>query len=640
MGISLAGARTRSEAGSLRGEDARSVDVVLSPRARNRRSRTLLLAVSLVIGIGTGCNPEPRIVILSPTNGSFDSNASVTVAGILVNIDPAAIADVRVNGVSVLPLSGGMFSTTVVLDAGTIANPIVAEVIGNGGSVLRDRVTVIYGDSIADGDFSQDGVALRITEAGINELEPLVTSLVDLDLATLVPPGTLIVDNFCYLDSFLGCLGRVDATVHSSPPPSVSDFGIDMDPMVDFVAADITLFDLFFKVRVQAVTGIGFTCYIDISANTTSILGDYTLDPALIDPSEVDVTQLGGVGVSFSAFNDSTDCDGFLGFIVEFFIGLVIGDLQNDFVRPGLEDFLNAVDGEGNTPVAAAIEVALADLEIAGPIGAALGVNLETPLFDIFQDADGVTLGSDARITASLPDPAAVDLTASYHVDQPFPSFDTLAPNGQPYELGICISASAFNQLLKAEVESGLLITSIDEIDVGFGPLPITAGLLTNLLPAFGVLDPDSALQISVYPTIAPFITGDIGPGGELATLHLAHLLIAIVPIAEPDVMLALVAIDGELGMDAEFSSGELSFTITPPAAEDLSFTLLENPLLASEATLDLLMPQLLALIVPSVAGSLGTFPLPDFLGLELSLVDLDRNGEFISVFLDLSPAP
>jgi hypothetical protein len=359
-----------------------------------------------------------------------------------------------------------------------------------------------------------------------------------------------------------------------------------------------------------------------------------------VDPSEIDVTQLGGANLVFGGFSDSTDCDGFLGFIVEAFIGLVISDLQNDFVKPGLVGFLNAVDAEGNTPVAGAIETALDGIEIAGPIGEALGVSLETPLFDVFEDVDGITLGSDARVTASIPDPNAVDLTASYHVDQVFPTFGPLAPNGQAYDLGVCISASAFNQLLKAEVESGLLITTISEFDFGQGPVPITAGLLATLLPAFGVLAPSELLQMDIRPTVAPFVTGAAGPSGELATLRLAHLEISVVPAVDPAVVLARAAVDGALGLDAQFTGGDLTFTITPPAAQDLSFTLLENPLLANEASLNLLLPQLLALAIPSIGDSLGSFPLPDFLGLQLALVDIDRNGEFISLFLDMSPAP
>jgi hypothetical protein len=49
----------------------------------------------------------------------------------------------------------------------------------------------------------------------------------------------------------------------------------------------------------------------------------------------------------------------------------------------------------------------------------------------------------------------------------------------------MCISSSAFDQLLKAETESGLLISSITELDFGGGPLPLTAGVLAVFLPAF-----------------------------------------------------------------------------------------------------------------------------------------------------------
>jgi hypothetical protein len=603
------------------------------------RRRLLGFAAGIVL-LGAGCGAPPGIMILAPGNGSFEPGASILVTGVVLGIDPAAIADVRVNGVSVLPLTNDMFSTTVSLDPVAIVNPIVAEVIGPSGTVLRDRVTVIAGDSIADGDFSEDSVALRFAEAGLNELEPFVTSQVPLDLATLVPPGTLVVNDFCYQETFLGCIGRVDATVSGNPPPSVGSFSLDIDPATNAVEGDITLFDLFFRTDVVAVTGVGFSCTIDITAATTAIAGDYGLDPDAVDPSVVDVTQLGNVAVSFGAFNDSTDCGGFLGFIVEFFIGLVIADLQNDFVKPGIENFLNTVDVDGNTPLAAAIETALAGIEIAGPIGEALGVSLETPLFDVAEDVDGITFGNDARITASMPAPLAPDLLASYHVDQAFPTFGTLAPNGLPYELGMCISASAFNQLLKAEIESGLLFTTISEFDFGSGPVPITGALLAFLLPAFGVLDPAEVLQVDVVPTLAPFVTGDPGPMGELATLRLAHLGLKIVPVVDPTVTLLEVAVDGELGLDASFTAGDLAFTVTPPTAQDLSFTLLENPLLADEATIDGLLPQLLTLVIPTLGDSLGSFPLPAFLGLELSLVDVDQNGEFISLFLDLSPTP
>jgi hypothetical protein len=603
------------------------------------RPRLEWLIVAFALTVGWGCSPvAPAVVIVTPMHGTFTTAPSVSVTGVVVGIDPSVIADVRVNGVSVPLAPNQTFTTTVALDAVAIANPIVAEVIGDSGSVVRDRVTVMAGDSVADGDFSVESVALQFTEAGLDTLEPSVASLVDFDLATLLPPGTLVINDFCYQDSFAGCLGRVDVTIHGAPPPSVASFAVDVDPQTNFAEGDVILTDMDVTAKVKAVTGVGFTCYIDIHSNTTNIFGDYGLSPDAIDPSAVDVFQLGGIALAFGGFSDSTDCDGFLGFIVEALISLFIGDVQ-DLMQSAIQNFLNTLDGNGNTPIAGAMETALAGVEISGPIGQALGVDLETPLFTVDETTTGITFGSDGRITASLPDPLAVDLLASYHVDELFPTFGTLAPNGMPYHMGLCVSTSTFNQLLKAETESGLLLETLTEFDFGSGPGPITAGLLSLVLPAFAVLDPSEVLHFQIRPTLAPIVTGDLGPGGELALVRAPHLLVTLVAAVDGTVLLQ-AAVDTEVGLDLTVAAGELNFMLGTPTAQDISFTILQNPLLANEAALETLLPALMSLAFPSIADSLGTFPLPAFLGFQLQLVDANRNGEFMSLFLDLAPAP
>jgi hypothetical protein len=614
-------------------------------RLRNSGARVGPLAASLfclgILGVAACGSGPPRVVLFSPLQGTFTTDATIQVDGVLIDVNLDAVADVQVNGISAMPLApGGLFSVTVPLDPTMLEQPITAEVIGESGGILRDRVMVIYGPSVVDGDFSPEGIALRLNEAGLDEIEPLVTGLVPLDLATLVPAGTQVVDDFCYLDSFLGCLGRVDATISGSPPPGLSNFDVAMDSMTDFVAGDVTLYDLFFKVDVFAVTGIGFTCHIDVNASTALILGDYELNPSTVDPEQVDVSQLGGVSVQFANFSDTTNCDGFLGFIVEAFVGLVISDLQNDFVRPGLEDFLNTPDAFGNTPVAGSIETALQAVEIAGPIGAAFGVDLEAPLFAILEDEDGITLGSDARVITTLPDPDAPDLPASFDVDQVFPTFGPLAPNGLPYELAICISASAFNQLLRAETERGLLASTITELTFAFGTAPITGVLLSLLMPPFSALNPSELLQFDIRPTMAPIFSGEPGPNGELATVHLPHLDLVLSPIVDPDTVLLAGSIDVTVGIEANYGVEGLTFLVTPPTPENITVTLLQNPLFVDPERLDTLLPALVSGAVPTIANSLGSFPIPEFLGLELSAVDIARNGDYTALYFDLSPVP
>ena len=48
----------------------------------------------------------------------------------------------------------------------------------------------------------------------------------------------------------------------------------------------------------------------------------------------------------------------------------------------------------------------------------------------------------------------------------------------------------------------------------------------------------------------------------------------------------------------------------------------------------------LFTLAAPTLSDALEAFPLPSFLGLQLSDVEVGREGEFLSLFLDLSPAP
>ena len=597
-----------------------------------------LFLVSLALACGDG---PARVVILSPANGAFTTASTVEVSGVLIDVNLESVDDVQVNGISVGDLNGQpAFVVTIPLDSNQIEQPIVAEVIGESGTLLRDRVTLIVGDSTADGDFSQEGIALRLNDSGLEEIEPLVASLVPLDVASLVPPGTVVEDNYCYSDTWFGCIGRIDAVVSGSPSPSISDFVIDVDSMTDFVAGDIQLQDLYFKMDVIAVTGIGFSCQIEVSASTADIMGDFELLPLASDVEQVDVSQLGDVSVGFSGFSDSTNCDGFLGFIVEFFVGLAVSDLQNNFVKPGLEDFLNAVDPSGNTPIAASIESALDAIEIAGPIGSALGVNLEAPFYDIYMDTDGITFDSDARVVSLEPDPEAVDLDASYDVDQTFPTFGPLSPGGQPYELGISISASAFNQLLKAETESGLLLSTIQEFDLGAGLAPITAGLLAAIFPQFSFLDPSEPLQFVVRPTLAPIFSGDSGPSGQLATLMISHLEFSVVPVVEPSVILLGGIVDVTLGVDVGYAAEGLSFQVETPDPSNVEVILIENPLYVDTPTLELFLPSLVGVAIPTLADSLGSFPLPEFLGLQLDLIEADRVSGYIALFFDLSAAP
>jgi len=425
----------------------------------------------------------------------------------------------------------------------------------------------------------------------------------------------------------------------ANPPPTISNFAIDMSPMVDEIDGTISIFDLQIHLDIDG-TGLVPNCGLRLDAAVTTLPGTYAVEPDPLNPSGVDVQQ-NSISVSFTGFNQTFTsglCDvPIIGDIIQ----AIIGDLAPT-VTQGFQTFLSDPDGSGplDAPVADAIELATVGLDLDGSIGSQIGVNLEAPHFLLAEDINGLTIGTDARITAATPDPTAPDLTASYHVDQVFPNYPALTPvGGFSYDLGLCIGTSAFNQLLKSEIESGLLRQVLTELDLGFGPQPITAGLLALFIPELSNADPNLALELHVLPELAPFTTGAAGPSGELATLQLPSLRINLV---QPgfDVPMFEVIVDAATGLDFGFANDQIAVTIGAVTPGSLNIDIVANRLATNETVLAGVLEFALNQTLPALADSFGGFPLPDLLGLQLSFVEASKNGEFISVFLDLSQGP
>ena len=614
-------------------------------------------SASCTIEPGFACSGAPSVCdlfgieITSPAHGSFTTAASTTVTGRVRDLAPA-LAAVTINGSSVPVNPDGTFTTVLALSASAIFNPIFATVVDTvHGGIAHDRVVVHRGMSVADGAFSAQTVALRLNDSGLDEVEPLVQQLAGsgLNLAALVPVGTVLVNNQCFIDGgFLGCLGRATVSV-ANPPPSFQSFGLATDSMTNFVAGDVTVSNIRVDVNLSG-SGLVPSCPITITANNAFFFGDYALSPDAGNPSNIDVNQVGPLQVSFGGFHTSYGgiCDvPIIGDIIQAFMP----DVQA-LTIDAMRNFLNDPDGAGpqDGPIADAIESALAGVSISGPIGQALGVNLETPLFAVDEDNVGITLGSDARMTKvvgtnpgqCIPPVGAPELTASLAFTEPFPTFGATTPvGGVPYDVAIAISAEAFNQLLKVQTECGLLVTSLTDIDVGFGPLPLTAGVLSLLVPEFGAFPPSTPFRIDIRPTLAPIVTGQAGPAGEITELRVANVLATLVENDGSETVALAVAFDASLGMNLAFLPGGLAIDLSPPAPGSILVAVIRNPLGVNEANLvSNVLPPLIGSLLPDLAGALSSFPLPQFFGLSLGGVEVTRNGQFLSVYANLSPAP
>ncbi len=210
-----------------------------------------------------------------------------------------------------------------------------------------------------------------------------------------------------------------------------------------------------------------------------------------------------------------------------------------------------------------------------------------------------------------------------------------------PYGLAIAVSTEAFNQLLKAQTECGLLTTSISSLDLGTGAVPLTAQVLSIIMPEFAFYPPATPFRIDVKPTLAPIVLGQTGPHGELTTLKLAQLLVSVVKDDGSNFEVLRGAVDAKLGMNFAFTAGALDFNLATPATSDITVAVLRNVLGVNETSLETdVLPPLIATLIPSLAGGLGSFPLPTFFGLELSGIEVARSGEFLSLYVNLVPSP
>ena len=604
---------------------------------------------------GTPCT-RFDVIIDTPVHGIFTTAPSVTITGHYTTLLPGQVA-ITINGVPASSVNqlNRTFSHNLALSSAAIFNPVNVTLTNtSNGDDVHKRIVVIDGPSVADGAFSPQSVALRINDPGLDTLEPIVGQLAgsQLNIGALIPTGTVITDQ-CFIDTFLGCLGSGRVTI-GSPPPSYGSLGFNADSKTNAVTANINVNNIRIDVDIHG-SGLVPNCGLRLTANSLLLSGDYAMQPDASDPSNVDVNLVTPMGVSFAGFNRTFTygiCDAPI-------IGDIISALLPDveaLAVDGIRGFLSDPDGSGpqDSPIADAIETTLAGISIAGPIGQGLGLMLESPLFDVAEDPTGITFGSNARFTVSVgtgpgqcvPPPGAPNLTASYSPASSFPIFGATTPVlHTPYGLGIAISSSAFNQLLRGQTECGLMRASLTTIDIdgpgGAPPLPITSSVLALLAPEFGQLPANTPLRVDIAPTIAPVVTGNPGPNGELTELKISHVAVNIVEPGPETVWLS-GAFDARLGMNFAFlpDGSGLSISISEPNAADLTMNVIYNPLGTNEALLEALLPGLIRTQIPDLAGALAGFPLPQFFGLSLGGVEVSRTGQFMGLYANLTPAP
>ena len=604
---------------------------------------------------GQACTPF-EIFIDSPAHGIFTTANTATITGHYTTLG-AGQAAVTINGVpaSSVNTTNRTFSHTLTLNGSTVFNPVVASLTNTGnGDDVRDRIVVIKGASVADGALSPQSVAMRINDTGLDQVEPLVATLAgdQLDIGAMIPVGTVMADQ-CFLN-VIGCWGSAKVKI-ANPAPSFGGFSLSLDSKANAVGANIAVRDLRLDIDIDG-SGLVPDCGLRVTASQMSLNGDYSLEPDGSNPRFVDVSLAGNFNAGFTGFNYHFTYGLCAAPIIGDIINAIVGPMITNLATDGINGFLGDPDGAGpqDSPIAGAIQDTLAGISISGSVGSGVGMNFDAPLFTVAEDTTGITFGAGASFTTSygtgpgqcVPPPGAPNFSASYAPAEAFPTFGANTPaTSKPYGIGLGISSAAFNQLLRGQTECGLMRTSLTSIDLdgpgGVDPVPITSSLLSLMVPEFGKLPPNTPLRIDVAPTIAPVVTGAAGPGGELTELKIAQMSIDIVEPGPETVWLS-GAFDVRLGLNMAFlpDGSGLAVNVAVPEASDMIMTVIYNPLGTDETQLEQTLPAVFRPLVPSLAGALSGFPVPQFFGLSLKGVEVSKNGGFLSLFANLGATP
>ena len=614
-----------------------------------KRIAAVLTAVLIVVAAGCDRND----LIGSPGNGQIVPGDTVTVTGVLPDDLPVG-GTIDANGVTTTVGADRSWSVDVPQASSGYVTPVEVVYTAPNGVKYQQRTAVVHRDKIDEGQPSPDGVGMRFTNEGLAGLGPVIQSLAGgaFDIGGLLLAQNPIVDQ---QDAFLtfDIVGNVyEAGIGGvSLAPQSTDGGI---------ATPISISDLYVGLNLHITDGglINIDCGLELQIPTTTIDATFDLEPTAGDESTVDVNLVGApvvdtgeVGYEFISGICDTDA-----FLIGDIVDAVAGPQVQALVGDGFATNLGDPDGAGpaDSPIADAIETALAEISIAGSVGDAIQAHLDAPFTAIDETATAIDFRADADFSATPgagPNdcpavPGAPDLPATVDVPGDYPTLGATTPGGQPYGLGLVITASAFNQLLGAMTECGILNQSVTEFSLGGGPpLPITSSLLAAIIPEFGTkLPANTPLRVELHPTVAPFLSEQPGPNGEPAELVLANLEIDFVQ-DHPELgrySWLRLAVDAPLGFSLAYDpvAGQLAPTVTAPPGDAVTARVVTNQVGTDEPAIEALFPGLFPTFVSGVSDSFAAFPLPAFLGLDLNVLEVARDGNAFVLYADLDQVP
>lgn len=603
--------------------------------------RTII--AGLVALVLASCTPR---LILNPGEGQIVAAGTMVVTGEIPEDLPQG-GTLVVNGIATTVNADRTWSQTIPTSPVGKVTVVQAIYTEPGGTQHRQETAVVAGPRLAPGEYSPNGVGMNFTATGLANLGPIINDLAggSFDISAMILAQDPLIP-----PTDAGSGVTITGKAYEAGSAGVNLTATATDGGVD---THIEVQDLYLGLDLTLSGFISGPCKLELQVPSTTIdtTFDFAPNGTAVDVNLVGAPVVNTTGVSYEFI--SGKCDPSTP-IVGSIINSQAGGAIEGTVKGGFSSQLADPDGAGplDSPIADAIETALAGVSVAGSIGDAVKAHLDAPFTAITESTGGIDFRANADFYATkgtapgdCPAPAgAPNLPNTFNTPGAYPTLGGTTPSGAPYGLGLVISSSAFNQMLGAMTECGLLNQDITEIALGASPIPITSSVLAGLVPQFGTALPaNTPMLIRIDPVFSPFLTENSGPNGETAELMLADLRVAFVePRVDGDKTWLTLAIDSPLGFDMAFNATEglLAPTISAPTAAQVTARLIDNPIEADEASLEAFFPNLFPMFVGGLSDSFAAFPLPSFLGLNLEVVEMARQGNSFVLYANLNPVP
>lgn len=573
------------------------------------KARTTLGTVATTANVNLNLgNLAPDVVITSPASGTITSGSSITISGQVVG--DLAEADVLLVGGQVTSFNPttGSFSRSVSLTSEPV-QILEAEVQSIGlGTENTDSVVVLKGTAWPLGLRVPNANFNRLNDSGFADVSGIIAGQLDSAFA----PSEFIGDE------------AAGGTIceFSTGTKSVQAEGAGANT----AQARISINN--FHVKVCNIdTPLG-DCDGTYNASNVTITAQGNLEGVFVGPEQQLGITINNTGVIYTGA--SGDLSG--GFFCDF-IGAFFADVEGDF-----EDALTEAFTDELPP---AINEALGGINISGPIGSALDVDIDALYTSVPEDGQGVTFILSSNVTALDPVPDAPNIT---HTLLPASAGNpvlgpTIPSTSTSYDLGFCLSDGFINRAMSAFMLQGMFNQSLTSVVLNNATIPLDTGIVGVIMdfdPAYQAACTSCDVTLVLKPTSAAVARAP--QSGEDGTVTLIVPNYQIDVVADDNgtpVSLLKALVTFELPIRLNASGASITPEIGELVVENIKVT--DNPIGANEGVFQVKAAGLFPLAAEALGGLFSEITLPSFQGLTVTGVGSDYNVSCTAIYMRLS---